>query len=281
MNSIYNPLTIQLAKELSQKLKIFDAAFEKQSGIETVPKFEGRQKLRKSGIGDEFFQFRPLQNNESSSLIDWRASAKGENLQVKEKEIHAKARLYIWLDLRPSMFVLGDKSRMSKAQIGLIIALAIADIAKKHQIEVVSFSKSKAAFHNGLLQSGLAPPQVPVPAAIIILTDCMRETDEVIKSISKVSDRTFPKALGIISEKSELDFDFVGRSNFIVPETKEAILIEDCEAAAIEYKQEIKNHFQAIEDKCKTLGIDVCRTSNIEDYKSFSQSLLNAVFRGI
>ncbi len=279
ISDLLNPHIKKLSNELSQKLKIFDAAFERNTNLETIPHFDGRRKQRKSGIGDEFFQFRPLQANESISLIDWRASAKSDNLQIKQKEIHAKNRLYIWLDLRPSMFWVSRDNLLSKAQIGMIVALAISEIARKNQIEVRTFTKTQKSFASGLIESGKYAP-APVAAPMIILSDCMHETDEICEFIGKFRGINFPKAFGIINDSAECDFDFDGRINFIDKENHETIIIEDCQSLQEKYKAEIQDHFSKICATASEIPFSVAKTDNSVDYYEFAQSLLNAIYRG-
>lgn len=280
MKSLFDPKLIQLSRELSQKLTITDAAFEKDTKFQTAPRFEGRKKQKKSGIGDDFLQYRPFQTSENSSLIDWRASAKSDSLQVKEKEVHSKNRIYIWLDLRPSMFIISDKKALSKAQIAFIVSLAISQAARRQQIEIKPYFRSGKSFEDSIVSGDDREPDFPVPAAAVFFTDCMRETDEVCLFMERIADKTYPKILAIINDLNEIEFDYSDRINFSNPESHASVLIEDCEAIKSEYNAEIQNHFSTIETKAKQLSIDVQRISNDENYGIFAQAILNAIFRG-
>ncbi|NTU76780.1 MAG: DUF58 domain-containing protein [Alphaproteobacteria bacterium] len=62
------------------------------------------QKLQRGqrGFGrfadEKFWRFRPYQGGEPASLIDWRQSARGDKLYVREREKEVVPTLYLWSD---------------------------------------------------------------------------------------------------------------------------------------------------------------------------------------
>jgi uncharacterized protein (DUF58 family) len=53
---------------------------------------------RKRGIGETFWQFRPYVEGESLSRIDWRRSARDDNLYVRDREWEAAHTIWLWAD---------------------------------------------------------------------------------------------------------------------------------------------------------------------------------------
>ncbi len=64
---------------------------------------QGVHGRRRSGQGDAFWQFRPFLQGDSAARVDWRQSAKGERLFVRETEWEAAQTVLVWRDASPSM----------------------------------------------------------------------------------------------------------------------------------------------------------------------------------
>ena len=58
---------------------------------------------RKRGTGDNFWQFRQFTQGESVANIDWRKSARDDQLYVRDKEWETAHTVWLWADLSPSM----------------------------------------------------------------------------------------------------------------------------------------------------------------------------------
>ena len=84
----------------------------------------GEHGRRRSGIGDEFWQYRPVQVGDEARMIDWRRSARSDAHFVREKEWQAAQSVMFWVDHAKSMGFAGDGSRDSKARRAAILALA-------------------------------------------------------------------------------------------------------------------------------------------------------------
>jgi len=57
--------------------------------------FHGR---KQAGQGETFWQYRPYQQTDAARRIDWRRSAKGDSLFVRDNEWEAANTIYFWLD---------------------------------------------------------------------------------------------------------------------------------------------------------------------------------------
>jgi len=58
---------------------------------------------RRAGSGENFWQFRRFMSGEPSARVDWRRSARDDNLYVREREWEAAHTVWIWPDRSPSM----------------------------------------------------------------------------------------------------------------------------------------------------------------------------------
>jgi uncharacterized protein (DUF58 family) len=81
---------------------------------------------RRSGMGDEFWQYRPISAGDESRMIDWRRSAKSDTQFIKQKEWQAAQSVLVWVDDSQSMGFTGDKNRAPKSDRARLLALAMS-----------------------------------------------------------------------------------------------------------------------------------------------------------
>ncbi len=82
---------------------------------------------RRSGMGENFWQFRAFIAGETAQNVDWRRSARDDRLYVREREWEAAQVLWVWADLSGSMNYRSNEALPSKLDRALILALALAD----------------------------------------------------------------------------------------------------------------------------------------------------------
>src|SRR6478672_9860560 len=83
---------------------------------------------RRAGSGENFWQYRRFVSGEAASRVDWRRSARDDNLYVREQEWEAAHTVWIWPDRSPSMAFASPLVWETKFDRALIIAFALAEI---------------------------------------------------------------------------------------------------------------------------------------------------------
>lgn len=83
---------------------------------------------RRAGTGETFWQYRPYAPGEPVQAIDWRRSARGDDLHVREREWEAAHAVFLVLDLSASMNWRSDLAPVTKATRALVVTLALADL---------------------------------------------------------------------------------------------------------------------------------------------------------
>src|SRR4051794_8430913 len=83
---------------------------------------------RRAGSGENFWQFRRYVPGEEARRIDWRRSARDDNLYVREQEWEAAHTIWIWPDRSPSMHFMSKLARESKLDRALTIGFALAEV---------------------------------------------------------------------------------------------------------------------------------------------------------
>ncbi|MEO0666039.1 MAG: DUF58 domain-containing protein, partial [Pseudomonadota bacterium] len=86
----------------------------------------GAHGRRRAGMGDEFWQYRPITAGDEMRSIDWRRSAKSDSQFIKEKEWQAAQSVLVWVDDSQSMAFTGDANRPAKSDRARLLALAMS-----------------------------------------------------------------------------------------------------------------------------------------------------------
>jgi uncharacterized protein (DUF58 family) len=89
----------------------------------------GAYARRRSGQGQEFWQYRPLSEGEPLARVDWRKSARGDSLLLREREDENAQALYLWCDMSGSMHYQGARSPRSKAEHAYLLGATLLHLA--------------------------------------------------------------------------------------------------------------------------------------------------------
>jgi uncharacterized protein (DUF58 family) len=86
----------------------------------------GAHGRRRSGMGDDFWQYRNALPGDSARDIDWRRSARSDSQFLREREWQAAQSVLFWVDQGQSMGFSGHRDRAPKADRAGLLALALA-----------------------------------------------------------------------------------------------------------------------------------------------------------
>ncbi len=84
---------------------------------------------KRSGTGDEFWQYRSAQAGDPFRLIDWRRSARSDVHFIRQTEWQAAQSVMLGVDDSASMTFTGHKNRPSKLRRAQTLAMALAILA--------------------------------------------------------------------------------------------------------------------------------------------------------
>ncbi|MBB6249778.1 DUF58 domain-containing protein [Nitrospirillum iridis] len=110
------------ADTLAQRLPPLLVAAERVAAT-VAPGLHGRRRV---GTGEAFWQFRRYQPGDDTDQIDWRQSAKGDHVYVRENEWEAAQTVWLWRDAGPSMDWRSDRALPLKRDRADLLALALA-----------------------------------------------------------------------------------------------------------------------------------------------------------
>lgn len=107
----------------------------------------GAHGRRRAGSGDDFWQYRALSESDERRSIDWRRSARSDEVFVRDREAQVAQSVWLWCDTGASM---QDGAPESKAARARLLTLAAALLL------------SRAGERVGLLGANLPPQRGPV-----------------------------------------------------------------------------------------------------------------------
>jgi uncharacterized protein (DUF58 family) len=88
----------------------------------------GAHGRRRVGLGESFWQFRPYQTGDTIERIDWRQSAKGDRLYIRETEWAAAQTVWLWRDAAPGMSYSSARGLPTKRERAELLLMALASL---------------------------------------------------------------------------------------------------------------------------------------------------------
>ena len=190
----------------------------------------GEHGRRRSGQGDEFWQYRAAMPGDSLRLIDWRRSGMSDHHFVREREWQAAQSVSLWVDAAKSMSFSGDKSRETKSDRARLLALALAVLLLRGGERVglcgadvpprpgrAQLVKLSAALSADASPQDYGAPEVHgmVPhGRAVFFSDFLGDPTAVDQALIQAADRGVRGALVMVLDPAEEDFPFAGRTIF-------------------------------------------------------------------
>ncbi|MCV6594511.1 MAG: DUF58 domain-containing protein [Silicimonas sp.] len=191
----------------------------------------GEHGRRRSGQGDEFWQYRPSHAGDEARMVDWRRSARAEDaLFVREKEWQAAQSVMLWLDTGRSMDFASRQDLPEKGLVARRLALALAILLIRGGERVglahaglpprtgkVQLMRITASMAYGEGEPDYAAPTLtgaPAQSRAVLVSDFLGDMSEVKKAMTRASDRGIDGVLMQVLDPQEEAFPFDGRTIF-------------------------------------------------------------------
>ncbi len=184
---------------------------------------------RRSGLGDDFWQYRPAQLGDSRRMIDHRRSARGDVQFVREREWQIAQSVMVWVDRGASMSFSSHGDLPTKGERARLMGLALSILLIRGG-ERVGLTGTLLPPRRGNQQilrlseylsedaeEDYAPPEhkAMIPhARALFISDFMGPLDEVRLALSKAADRGVRGAMYQVLDPTEEAFPFQGRTIF-------------------------------------------------------------------
>ncbi len=233
----------------------------------------GEHGRRRAGMGDDFWQYRPVQPGDSLRHIDWRRSAKSDAQFVRQREWQVAQSVMMWVDTAPSMLFASEKDTPQKADRARLLALALAILLIRSG-ERVGLTGTELPPRRGELQImrlaevflrndadgeipdyGTPESRAMLPhARAVFISDFMGDFETVQMALTKAADRGVMGACLQILDPAEEDFPYKGRAVF---ESMGGSVSHDTKKAddlKVRYLERLAERQAALKDLCRTTG---------------------------
>ncbi|MFD1159870.1 DUF58 domain-containing protein [Roseovarius aestuarii] len=189
----------------------------------------GEHGRRRSGLGDDFWQYRPVQPGDSRRTIDWRRSARSDMQFVRQREWQIAQSVMLWVDSAASMRFASEPDLPQKSDRARLLALAVSILLVRGGERVGMTGQSlppgrgepqlrrltEALGHdgaddyaapdtNGLMSHGRA----------LFISDFMGDIDPVRTALTEAADRGIQGIMLQILDPAEEAFPYRGRTIF-------------------------------------------------------------------
>ena len=241
---------------------------------------------RRSGTGENFWQFRPFVAGESASRVDWRRSARDDRIYVREREWESAHTVWVWIDRSPSMAFQSSLALQSKLDRAVVLGFAAADLlvrggervgllgltrplATRKIIE--TFAETLAIDARGIADD-LPPPGVLAPRVrVVLLSDFLTPVEAIAARIGDLAARGARGHLVMVADPIEETFPFSGHTEFEDVDSSTIMRIGQAERFRDDYIRRLAAHRDAIAEitRAKGWSLAIHRTD-----KPASQALL-------
>ncbi|WP_170376327.1 DUF58 domain-containing protein [Ruegeria atlantica] len=184
---------------------------------------------RRSGLGDDFWQYRPAQIGDSRRMIDHRRSARGDQQFVREREWQIAQSVMLWVDQGASMRFASNKNLPTKGDRARLLGLAISILLvrggervgltgttlppRRGNAQIIRLAQA----WSGDVQDDYASPEhrAMIPRArAVFISDFLGPMSEVELALTKAADRGVRGVLMHVLDPSEESFPYHGRTVF-------------------------------------------------------------------
>ncbi len=184
---------------------------------------------RRAGLGDDFWQYRPVQMGDSKRMIDHRRSARGDQQFVREREWQIAQSVMLWVDQGASMRFSGQADRGQKIDRARLLALAVAVLLVRggERVGLTGTTLPPRRGNNQIFRlaqaftqddaQDYAPPEhrAMIPhARAVFLSDFLGDMEPVRTALTKAADRGVRGVLLQVLDPDEEVFPYQGRTIF-------------------------------------------------------------------
>ncbi|WP_293576096.1 DUF58 domain-containing protein [Phaeobacter sp.] len=190
----------------------------------------GEHGRRRAGMGDDFWQYRPVQIGDSRRMIDHRQSAKSDQQFVREREWQIAQTVHLWVDQGRSMQFSADPNQPTKLDRARILALAVSILmlrggervgltggrlpARRGQTQIMRLAEHFSVEDHS---QDYAPPEdrgLHPQSRVVFVSDFLGPSEALQQALAKAADRGVQGVLLQILDPSEETFPFEGRTIF-------------------------------------------------------------------
>lgn len=216
---------------------------------------------RRAGSGEAFWQFRPLGVGESAAAIDWRRSARDDQLYVREREWEAAHTVWLAPDLSASMDWRSELSTTTKRDRAVVLTLALAEllgragervglpgamrpVTDRRAAERVALALSDRSTRVALPEPG----EIGRFGELVLIGDFLDDFEAIEVRLTALAAAGVRLHLARLVDPAEALLPYVGHLEFREPESGEIVRVPRSEALAAAWAERWAAHGSALAD---------------------------------
>ncbi len=249
--------------------RVPELALEAQRIASTVA--HGVHGRRRSGPGENFWQFRQLQTGDPTHLIDWRRSASSDHLYIREREWETAHTVWLWPDLSPSMAFQSHLASITKRERTLVLMFALGELLIRagERIAVMGLTQPSqfrktttkiAEMLSARLKdptlAASAPPDERIGrfASTIWISDFLDPIDTIAPRMRSLAGNGTVGHLIQVLDPAEETLPYAGRTEFVGVEGSERWIADRAEGLREAYVARLAAHRDELSTLCRNLG---------------------------
>lgn len=224
---------------------------------------------RRAGSGEHFWQYRRYAHEDAADRIDWRRSAKGEALFVRETELETARTFLFWCDPHPGFDWASAATRRTgnpaKADEARVMMLALGALLSRdgERVGVLGSGRTPSFGKRAVERLGedlCLADEAPFPAppkrsaALIIASDFYDPVPLWRDRLGPLAAKCPEGVLVAVSDPVEEEFPFEGRTKFTRPGTTFDRILGRAETVRAEYTQIYARHREDLKALAAKLG---------------------------
>lgn len=230
---------------------------------------QGEHGRRRSGPGEDFWQYRPYSFGDSANRIDWRKSARSQKMLIRENEWAATNTLHIWASNGPGMAFRSSLASVSKRERAVLLAVAAGVLAVRGGERVTALASPHAPGHTRLALSNLAAwyatdqagrEDLPPPSRVARFSTCLLIGDffdplpQVRDAIASLAGQGARGHLVQVVDPAEEVFPYQGRTRFEEFEGRDAMTAGKAERLKAAYAGRLADHRAGLKELLSKIG---------------------------
>lgn len=231
---------------------------------------QGVHGRRRVGTGDAFWQFRRYQPGDSTTLIDWRQTAKREHPFIRQNEWEAAESVWLWRDGSSSMAWHSRFAPAEKRERATLLLLALATLLLRGGERVGLLTESRLPANGRFVLDRLVqtleseppgedvslPPKRELPryAQIVLIGDFLSPIEEIDALVRHYAGSGVKGHLLQTLDPAEEDLPWRGRARFFGLEGESPFVVSRVETLRSDWDRHFKLHQESLRDLARRVG---------------------------
>jgi len=224
---------------------------------------------RRSGPGEDFWQYRSYSFGDSVQSIDWRKSSRSDRVLVRENEWAASHTVWLWASQTPGMDFHSHLAATTKRDRAVLLALALAILATKAGERVGAIGSPHRPGHTGATLNRMAewyaaeagsgpplPPGMPLPrySAAVLIGDFLEPLDDIASRLTALAANDVAGHVVQVLDPAEETLPYQGRTEFLEFAGAGRLMAGRAESLRDRYQARLKVQREGLRDLARRLG---------------------------